>query len=413
MSNEMKKGGGAGAAAIAPAQSSELRQSTGGVFENVNRLAQAIKAMGEKFNLVVPGGAIGNKLPLLHAAGISFVFVDPQHEAYKIPGRSELGIGKNALDRIAAAAGVRWIPQMCGRVDDGSNPHFIEYQAAGTTLQLDGTERTIHATKRIDLRADKGGNQEEWGTDAANIARIAAKANPPRDPWSEILQTRQHILSLAETKAKNRAIRSLGVRTAYAPQDLDRGFAVVRLQFTGHSEDPEIEHEVSLMIARRALQATDALYGGVRQQIAPEHAVQTRAVPRIVKESEPEAEEEAPESNGSGTGPCQPAEFGTQAAPKSPADDPSLICGNADKKTGEYPHKKASEFSASELRSKIKYYEDHRSGWKPEWADKNEKDLLAMKAWLAFKEFDPQQGNINFDKTAKPGDDRVPFRDLP
>lgn len=250
MSNETKKGG------AAPPSGIELRQSTGGVFENVDRLAQAIKSLGERFSLVGPGGAIGAKMPQLYAAGISFVFIDPIHETYPISGRSELAIGKNALDRIAAAAGVRWNPHLCGRLDDGSNPYFVEYQAAGTVLQLDGTERMIQSSKRIDLRAEPGANPSTWGTDSQEIARIAAKADPPREPWPQILQARQHILSLAETKAKNRAIRSLGVRTSYAPEEINRGFAVIRLQFTGQSDDPEIEREVSLMIARRALGAS-------------------------------------------------------------------------------------------------------------------------------------------------------------
>lgn len=70
----------------------------------------AIKAPGERFNLILPGSAVGGELPLLHAAGISFVFID-QNEAYKIPGRSQVGIGKNALDRIVAslAEKVKWI----------------------------------------------------------------------------------------------------------------------------------------------------------------------------------------------------------------------------------------------------------------------------------------------------------------
>lgn len=67
-------------------------------------------APGERFNLILPGSAVGGELPRLHAAGISFVFID-QNEAYKIPGRSQVGIGKNVLDRIAAslAEKVEWI----------------------------------------------------------------------------------------------------------------------------------------------------------------------------------------------------------------------------------------------------------------------------------------------------------------
>ncbi len=84
----------------------EMTKQTGGVFDSVDRLGAAIKALGEKHNLVNPGGAIGGRLPAMYDAGISLVFVE-QGETYKIPGRSEVGIGKTALDRIATASGVR------------------------------------------------------------------------------------------------------------------------------------------------------------------------------------------------------------------------------------------------------------------------------------------------------------------
>jgi hypothetical protein len=391
----------------------DLRLSTGGVFENVERLAQAIKALGERHNLVVPGGAIGGKLPLLHAAGISFVFVDPVNETYSLAGSDKRGIGKTALDRVASAAGVRWNPHLCGRVDDGSNPYVIEYQVAGSVLQLDGTERLITGSKRLDLRAEQGKDRSTWGADSQEIARVADKATPPRDPWPQILQVRQHILSLAETKAKNRAIRSLGVRTSYTPAEIERGFAIVRLQFTGHSDDPEIGREIELMIARRALQATEMMYGP-----RPEGAVQSLAVTRRVAKLSPAEEPEEEVENGK-TPPAatcpetDPAGEKTEpepaSAPKQPQDDPLLICGPpaAD---GKYPKEPASRLSVAELRAKIAAYEKRRPEWNPRWAPKNEAELKAMKAWLAYKEFDPRQGTLDMEKARAAADgDKVPY----
>lgn len=363
-----------------------VRYETGGVFNAVDQLARAIKSLGEKHNLISPGGAL-NVFPHLHAAGISFVFIDPDRETYGIAGKSERGLSKTALDRIAAASGVQWDPRLCGRVDDGSNPYVVEYQAAATVLQLDGTERIINATKRIDLRAEKDASPDTWGTDAQEIAKESAANN--KDPWPRILQQRQHILSLAETKAKNRAIRTLGVKTAYSPEDIKKGFAVVRLGFTGQSDDPDVQREVELMIAQRALTGRASLYGGgERAKIGPPTRPAVR-VPKIAAEApdeeEPEiidipaeAENEAGESN---------------QAPHPPADDPMLICGKKGE-DGKYPRKHASEFSAKTLREKIDYAEKSRGAWDPKWADKNEAELKAMKAWLAYKEFEPSQGEL-------------------
>jgi hypothetical protein len=377
----------------------ELRLSTGGVFENVDRLAQAIKALGEKFNLVMPGGAVGTRLPSLHAVGISFVFIDPERETYAIPGRPDLGIGKTALDRIASAAGVRWNPLLCGRVDDGSSSHFVEYQVAGQLLQFDGTERMISASKRIDLRADEKSDPSTWGSDAQQISSQAKKND--RDPWPQILQARQHILSLAETKAKNRAIRSLGIRTAYPAADLAKGFAIAKLQFTGHSDDPEIEREVSMMIARRALSSGSMLYGQAAQ-------LAQRAVPRIVPaevvKDEPD-EDEGQDPGAAANVPAEKPEAKTQP-PVPPKENPEIICGPQDKDK-KWPKKPCSEFSVADLRFKVAAYEKKRPEWDPKWAAKNEAELTAMKAWLAFKELDPRQGQLDPGPAKKA--DKVPY----
>ena len=391
-----------------------LARSTGGVFNSVEKLSEAVKALGERFNLVQPGGAIGGDLPLLHAAGISFVFVD-QKETYRISGSSKVGIGKNALDRIAAAAGVRWNPHLCGLVGNSTDPNLVEYQAVGTVLQLDGTERMITAVKRIDLRAEKDLPIEKWGSDAAEIARVAAAAKDqdgkpsPREPWPQILQARQHILSLAESKAKNRAIRSLGVRTAYEPRELEKGFAIMRLQFTGRSEDPEVEREVALMIARRALGASSMLYGppddGHAAALPPSRP--SSKVPRITTVEPDQAGEEEHEANP-GAQESTAETTGATQAPKEPDSDPLVICGkqNSD---GSWPKKACSALTVDELRKKIAAYEKKRPEWDPKWAKKNEAELNTMKTWLAFRELDPRQGNLNMNQAVPAESDEVPY----
>ena len=393
---------------------SVMKYSTGGVFDSAENLAPAIKTLSEKHNILVPGGAIGTELPMLYAAGMSFVFVDIEKETYAIPGKAELGLGKSVLDRIARAAGVRWNPHLCGRTDDGSNPHVVEYQAAGTVLQLDGTESMICASKRIDLRAEKGTPESTWGSDAQEMARIAAGKTPPKEPWPQILQQRQHILSLAETKAKNRAIRTLGVRTAYLPADIAKGFVVLRLQFTGRSEDPELEHEVGLMIAQRALSSQSMLYGQTERRAlpsgpparVPKVAVDQAVDADIVELDEPETKKVEPPAGPSPAPAAAPPEKPAAAAPEraKPADDPLLICG--DQVDGKWPRKPCSEFAVEVLKAKIFAAEKKRPTWPAQYAAKNEAEFKAMKAWLAFKEFDPRQGTLpGVDQNS----DEVPF----
>jgi hypothetical protein len=413
----------------------EMHFSVGGVFDEVDQLARAILALGKAHNLVVPGGAIGRDLPMLYSAGISFIFPDIEHDTYKIRGSSKLGIGKVALDRIARGAGVRWNPMLCGRVDDNSNSNFIEYQVAGAVLQLDGTEGTISAIKRIDLRADKATDVSTWGADSQEIAKDAANAkdgagNPaPRDPWPQILQARQHILSNAETKAKNRAVRSLGIRASYTPDEIRKGFAVVRLQFTGHHEDPEIEREVAMKIADRALGSSSMLYGrpGPERLERPSPRAM-RAIARLAtvvddedepadrKETRPDPTTETkpaaetPKTATTETPATDKAAEKTapEQAPAPPKDDPLLICGDrlAD---NTWPKKPASQFTSEDLRRKISSYEKKQPDWDPRWAEKNQAELNAMKSWLAFKELDPRQGTLPGTPKAAADGDIAPY----
>jgi hypothetical protein len=381
---------------------------TGGIFDSIETLGPVIKALNAEHNLIVPGGSIGGKLPPLYAAGLSFVFVDPEKETYPIYGKAERGMGKTALDRISAAAGIRWDPRFCGLVEESPNPYFVNYQAYGQVLQLDGTERPLHALKRIDLRAEQGTPVSTWGADAQEIARVADNATPKRDPWPQILQARQHILSNAESKAKNRAIRSLGIRTTYSLAEYAKGFVILRLQFTGRSEDPEVQREISMMIARRALTSTSALYGGPSmdtRELPP--ARPSRVVPRIATHDEPEEDQAEPETKPEAKTEEKPntqaqdqaAPAASADAPKCPTENPELICGrqNGD---GSWPKRPCSEFSIDELKVKIASYEKKRPSWESKWAAKNEAELRVMKAWLSFREANPGQAELPMDKAA-------------
>jgi hypothetical protein len=407
---------------------SDLKLSIGGVFDNSKRLAEVIKGVSEKYHLVNPGGAIGAELPMLYAVGVAFLFANVEEDTYQIQGRKEVGLSKPFLDRLCGAAGIRWNPNLCGPVDDGRHPFFVEFQVAGPVLQLDGTERMLTGTKRIDLRAERGTDVNTWGADAQEIERTAKDKG--REPWPQILQARQHILSLAETKAKSRAIRSLGVKTSYTKEELRKGFAVVRLQFTGRSDDPEITRMVAEKITERALSSAAMLYGeGGQRGFQPAPALpaarvvaklavtddddddehESKKTATIVQNHAPdpantakvEAEEQAhdPAAEAKPSAPA-PAETKPAAAKRiEPKDDPMLICGKQ-LEDGSYPRKCCHEFSIEDLKRKIVAYEKKRPEWEPRWKAKNEGELAAMKAWLAYWEFDPNQAELPMGETS-------------
>jgi hypothetical protein len=374
-----------------------MRPETGGVFESVEQLADTIREMQKRYNVLVPGGAIGGRLPVLHSAAVAFVFVEPKAETYGIAGGG-VGVAKSALDRIAAAGGIQSMPHLSGRVDDGTDPHVVEFQSVGTVKQLDGTERVVSASKRIDLRAEKGVPEEKWGDDAREIARIAKAhkdrdgRSDPRDPWAQILQARQHLLSLAEAKSWNRLIRkAFGIRANYTAADIAKGFAVVRLQFTGRHEDPEVRRQVALMIADRALGSSAALYGGRRPAL--QSAPPRQPVPRLAA-----PKDEAPEPDDDGYDPetGEVHDPGSAKPTEPPPDAKVLGTKGAD---GKWTMVQASSLSLDAIIEKIERTERALHAGKVKRVDEANANLVSLRAWKAYREEEAIRNHVDDDST--------------
>lgn len=216
-------------------------------------ISAKLQHAAENYHLIAPATSIG-ALPEGMAVTTSAVLVDVKNETYRVGAK--VALSKSALDRIAAAAGVSWDPTFSRRVDDGADPLYCHYKAVGTLRSFDGTIRTIVGEKVMDMRAGS--------------AALAGKQA------TEVAMQRTHLLAHAETKARLRAIRSLGLRTSYAPEELEKPFVAARLQFTGQTDDPGLRREFAVMAAQSMLGASSALYG---RQAAPEPVQSAPALP--------------------------------------------------------------------------------------------------------------------------------------
>lgn len=248
-----------------------------GSYADGARVSAALQEAAATFNVVSPATVCGS-LPAGCEVAISTIQIEPvkdgefsNGETYNLSGK--IGLGKVALDRIAGAAGVSWDPTMSGRLDDGSDPHYCHYRAVGIVRLFDGQLRTLTGEVEIDAR-DGSPQIDEIVTKAKN------GKNGPRDPSSQILELRKFILRHAESKAKNRAIRSLGVQTSYKRDELAKPFAVARVMFTGRTEDPELSRIFAGKIADSFLQSSAQLYGGTASLPAHNGAQQAPALPR-------------------------------------------------------------------------------------------------------------------------------------
>lgn len=193
----------------------------------------------ENANLVSPATAVGS-MPDGCGVALSVVVIDSQADTYPTGG-GKLGLSKTALQRLGHAAGVSWDPIASGRLDNGSHPHYVRWRAVGTYRAFDGQVQTLHAEKELDLRDGS--------------PQIIGKSD------KQIGEMRAHAQSHAETKAQLRAIRSLGIKTGYTSQELQKPFVCARIMFTGQSRDPEMQREFSRMTAESFLGGRRSLYG--------------------------------------------------------------------------------------------------------------------------------------------------------
>lgn len=230
-----------------------------GTYARSSRLNEVLVTASRDYHLVSPATECG-ALPEGCEVALSSVQIDVDNETYDVGG-GKRGLAKPALDKIASAAGVSWDARQSGRLDNGSDHHYVTFQAVATLRHFDGTEIQIIGTKEMDLR--DGSAQVEALWERYRAAKIAfdkgtSRAKwPPKEPTAQIREMRLHILAHAESKAKLRATRSIGIRASYTAEELRRPFMVAKLMFTGRTDDPELRR---IFAEKRA----DAMLGGMR-----------------------------------------------------------------------------------------------------------------------------------------------------
>ena len=161
---------------------------------------------------------------------------------FKVPG-GKMCLLKHALDQLAGAANIDWLESK--RLDDRSEPFYCEWQVTGRMRDWNGQYRHIKGTVAVDLR--------DGMPDA-----LEAKGG--------LATARKFMVRIAESKAKNRAIRSaIGLKTAYEQREAFWPFVFPTLQF-----DPDMSNpEVAKMVTAANLGMIDQVYGGSQPQSAP------------------------------------------------------------------------------------------------------------------------------------------------
>ncbi len=198
-----------------------------GTFTDPRKIRDNMAWLRLNSHLISPATAV-TQLPEGCAVSVTMVYLNQATDAHSVGG-GKFALLKHAVMALANAAGVVFDPMLSCRLDDGSDPRYVNWRAVGGWRALDGTMLSLTGDKELDLRD---------GSDQAEA--IAAKAKDQATAKTQLREVRTHIQSHAQTKAELRAIRkALGI-TSYIASDFNRPWCVVKLSFTGHSNDPEI-----------------------------------------------------------------------------------------------------------------------------------------------------------------------------
>lgn len=259
--------------ALARADSASLARP--GSYSDGDRLTAALAEASASYNLVSPATSCAS-LPEGCEVTMSLVQVDVSEgktsEVYDVGG-GKFTLLKSALDRISRAAQVSWDEDKCGRLDNGAHPHYCAWRATARVRRFDGSEEVLVRHKELDLR--DGSDEIKGMREAYKVAldrweRQGRRGAPglqyePKDPEKQIREMRKFIMAHAESKAMNRVIRSLGLKSGYTREELAKPFLVAGLQFTGRTNDPQLKREFATMRAAAMLGGSRALYGQQNQ----------------------------------------------------------------------------------------------------------------------------------------------------
>ena len=164
-------------------------------------------------------------------------------------------LSKVGLLKLSDAAGVRWDPRQCCRLDNGANPLYVAWQAVGGIRRSDGSWSWVKGTKEIDLEVLREDIREE------QARKLDRDRDTPKDPEAraayleakvnkEWLQRRKHKVALAETGAMNRVLRSLlKVKSQYTAADLAKPF-IVQQVVLDPTADPAVAQAMKVRVAQ-------------------------------------------------------------------------------------------------------------------------------------------------------------------
>ncbi len=268
---------------------------------------QDIQKYDEKKYLILAPIELG-PIPAMHTPMASVVKIDPEPangDVYS-PSSGKFAYSKAALDRVAAAAGISWLPEMCGRTDTGTDPEIVRFRMAAKRKELDGQWRVVVREYEFDLKAREE-ELKETVPKRQFIAEITDKAKKDKaiaeTVAKDMVQLRKFKVQRAESGAANRVVRVfLGIKANYTREQIARPMIVPKLVFTPDYSDPEVKR---FMLAE-ATGTIPELYGAQASAGTFANPIVVHELPAELEEDRrpalPPAPEEVPPPGGGNGG---------------------------------------------------------------------------------------------------------------
>ena len=279
-----------------------------------------LSRVGEQINVLGPRSVVfASEGMRLRAVEVRLSPKPDDGDVYPaVSGGGKLSLSKNGLLKLSSAKGIIWSPTESRMVADAPPceacvttamklgrqpmcPHNVGFRAVGAWLDPAG-QWEVHFATRYWC----------WDEELAEVKRLYRKQVQEgridqsqyelkvEDEFNKRFRDR---FTLAETKAMLRVIRQIGVKPAYSPQELNKGFLCVR-----------VEPDMSVEEARRRGMASAAqIFGAATQQPvaalpAPDFSQATEATGP--DDDETEGQQEPDETQGAPAEPTEPAQTG-------------------------------------------------------------------------------------------------------
>jgi hypothetical protein len=225
----------------------KTRKFPTGTYSNSTEANRALRDCAEVGWLLSPSQHVAQVLEGTSIAISAFrvdvvleTFPDDDEPTRRVPN-------KTFLDQVVRELGVGWVAEHCRRIDDQRNAHVRSFQAGGRIQEFHGAWRPIQAHAEVDIT-----------NNSPLVRKITARFG--QRSRLEIERRRQFITSLADTAARLRAVRQLGVRDWYLGSDLEKPFFCARVIFHGQSASPETKAIFDRAVAEAFVPAAKALF---------------------------------------------------------------------------------------------------------------------------------------------------------